>query len=223
MFQYGIYDDYGEQWLRHNDNGNDDLDFTGKHRCIPNSSVFADNITSNLEYYQGLIVSTTGYYQDLNNNNTDFSSNIRIDSSLPIVELCINEKCKSVYGVISNAETDNDKRVYNTGKWYYSYKKVDAHRILINAVGEGAIWVCNYNNVSMIENGDFICSSPISGYGMKQEDDLLHNYTVAKTSSPVDFNNDTSPFYYLNFKHRTETYDGKVYICCFIGCSYHCS
>eukprot|EP00960_Hanusia_phi_P063234 765414-Hanusia_phi.AAC.1 len=34
MFQYGAWDDWGEQWLRHDDKTNDDLDFTGSHRCI---------------------------------------------------------------------------------------------------------------------------------------------------------------------------------------------
>ena len=54
-----------------------------------------------------------------------------------------------------------------------------------NAVGEGGIWVCNANGD--IENGDYITSSDVPGYGQKQDDDLLHNYSVAKATTGADF------------------------------------
>ena len=222
MFRYGLNDDWGEQWLRHNDKTNDDLDFTGKHRCISNDSNLLDSITSNIDYYQGMIVETTGYYQDINSSNIDFSLNIRIDSSLPIIKLCDTPNSKAVYGVISNIEDNDNKRVYRTGNWYFTYPKTDSNRVLINAVGEGAIWICNYNS-DIIENGDYIKSSPIPGYGMLQQDDILHNFTVAKTSCPVNFIDETSPFYWTNFKHRLEIFNDIEYKCVFIGSSYHCS
>lgn len=49
---------------------------------------------------------------------------------------------------------------------------------IINALGEGGINVCNEGGD--IEIGDYICTSSTKGKGMKQSDDLLHNYTVAK-------------------------------------------
>lgn len=49
---------------------------------------------------------------------------------------------------------------------------------IINALGEGQINVCK--DGGNIEAGDYICSSSRPGKGMKQDDDLLHNYTVAK-------------------------------------------
>ena len=60
------------------------------------------------------------------------------------------------------------------------------HRLVVNGVGEGCIWVSNYNG--NLENGDYIVSSPIPGLGMKQNDDLLHNYIVAKITMDCDFN-----------------------------------
>lgn len=48
----------------------------------------------------------------------------------------------------------------------------------MNGCGEGAIAVCNTNG--NIENGDYIQKSDILEYGEKQDDDLHHNYTVAK-------------------------------------------
>ena len=39
--------------------------------------------------------------------------------------------------------------------------------MFVNSVGEGAIWVCN-KGVDNIQNGDYITSSTVVGYGVKQ-------------------------------------------------------
>ena len=39
-----------------------------------------------------------------------------------------------------------------------------------------------------LESGDYITSCTIPGYGMKQNDDILHNYTVAKITMDCNFN-----------------------------------
>ena len=52
-------------------------------------------------------------------------------------------------------------------------------------MGEGGIWVCD--EYGIIENGDYITSSNYEGYGCAQDDDLLHNYTVAKATIDCDF------------------------------------
>ena len=57
----------------------------------------------------------------------------------------------------------------------------DMHSIA--SVGDGAILVCNEGGD--IETGDYLCSSNTAGHAMKQSDDLLHNYTVAKATQPV--------------------------------------
>ena len=71
----------------------------------------------------------------------------------------------------------------------------------VNALGDGHILVCSEGG--NIERGDYICSSNTAGYGMKQDDDLLHNYTVAKASEPVDWS--------------AEAETTKL-----IACTYHC-
>lgn len=58
----------------------------------------------------------------------------------------------------------------------------------INAVGEGQINVCGEGGDIAI--GDFICTSNMAGKGMKQSDDVLRTYTVAKAREAVTF---TSP------------------------------
>jgi hypothetical protein len=58
----------------------------------------------------------------------------------------------------------------------------------INSVGEGQINVCGENG--NIEKGDLIVSSSMSGKGMKQSDNIVRSYTVAKAREAVTF---TSP------------------------------
>ena len=78
------------------------------------------------------------------------------------------------------------------------------------ALGEGVIMVCNING--NLENGDYITTSAIEGLGMKQDDDLLHNYTVAKITQDCDFSSDTTDV----------THDGQTYKMKLVGCTYHC-
>jgi len=73
--------------------------------------------------------------------------------------------------------------------------------------GEGRILVTDTNG--NIEVGDYICSSTRTGHGEKQDDDLMHNYTVAKATQPYNFtsaSNDAD----LGYKSVL------------IACTYHC-
>ena len=65
------------------------------------------------------------------------------------------------------------------------HKESHDQRVKVNSVGEGAIWVSDIDGP--FENGDFITSSVIPGVGGKQDDDILHNYTVAKITMDCDF------------------------------------
>jgi hypothetical protein len=59
----------------------------------------------------------------------------------------------------------------------------------INALGEGLINVCGENG--NLEIGDYITTSSIPGKGMKQSDDLMRNYTVAKSRENITFSSPT--------------------------------
>ena len=87
-----------------------------------------------------------------------------------------------------------------------------AERLIINSLGECGIWVCNSNG--NIENGDYITSSDYLGYGEKQDDDLLHNYTVAKATMSCDFELDS-----IYYKCIQLNDDIKI---AFIAVTYHC-
>ena len=67
----------------------------------------------------------------------------------------------------------------------YEQIKNDYQLININAVGEGQINVCGENGDIAV--GDFIVTSSMLGKGMKQSDDILHNYTVARAREAVTF------------------------------------
>ena len=76
-------------------------------------------------------------------------------------------------------------------------------------LGEGQVLVTNING--NIENGDYITTSAVAGYGMKQSDDILHNYTMGKCIETVDWNSITD----------TITYNSTAYKKYLIGCTYH--
>jgi hypothetical protein len=61
--------------------------------------------------------------------------------------------------------------------------------IQINAVGEGAVNVCGENGD--FEAGDLIVTSSTPGKGMKQDDDIIRSYTVAKVREAVTFSDAT--------------------------------
>ena len=114
------------------------------------------------------------------------------------------EKDKSVLGVICERP-----RLYDDGLVLSNWKK-GVHGITVNSLGNGRIWVTNITGD--IENGDFICSSNIPGYGQLQDDDLMHNYTAAKSTETIDWDNVTD----------TITHNGIEYKKFLVACSYHC-
>jgi hypothetical protein len=141
----------------------------------------------------GFIVSSTGVYQ---NQTEELSENTpTIDEALPVVKLSDEEKEKACFGVIS--------------------KHLEEGKYEINSVGEGAMWVAN--TAGDLENGDYICSSNIPGYGMKQDDDILRNYTVAKITQDCLFDLDSEDYDCKEVEH-----DGIIYKVAFVGCTYHC-
>ena len=177
--------------------------FTGFHRCFTEDELF-DKEEPQLfkDNYEGRIVISTGKIAtDTNENNRDWEikydkDGITIEDALPQIELSRKKKDKRVFGVLG------DKRRGNSRK----------ERLIVNSVGEGGIWVCNSNG--NIENGDYITSSDYLGYGEKQDDDLLHNYTVAKATMDCNFELESN-------KYNCIEIEGGLKIA-FIAATYHC-
>ena len=71
--------------------------------------------------------------------------------------------------------------------------------------------VSNYNG--NITNGEYITSSVLEGIGMKQDDYILHSYTVAKSTQDKNFTSDYQEIVHTN---------GQTYRYKLLGCTYHC-
>ena len=159
----------------------------------------------------GKIVYATGeYLTEIKDEKVNgvVKNYLSVMDSCPDVRLCNKAKDKRVCGVFSLIHTKTHKKMISreeyeklTNEEKYGYSEIEDEEGVVqfctdeccddfskgsyNAVGEGGIWVCNANGE--IENGDYITSSDVPGYGQKQDDDLLHNYSVAKATTDADF------------------------------------
>jgi len=84
--------------------------------------------------------------------------------------------------------------VHMDKKWYgvVSDKKTDTndYDTLIDTKGDTRIWVTDVGGP--LESGDLLTTSNIApGFTQKQDDDLIHNYTVAKLTQDCDFTEPT--------------------------------
>ena len=165
--------------------------------------------SSSLDDYVGKIVVSSGTFID--NKYQSGSIAKTIDEAWPQIELANVYKDKKVLGVVSGIE--GNPFIENTPQNESELRENEHRFIGVNSLGEGCIWISNLSG--SLENGDYITSSPIEGYGMKQDDDLLHNYTVAKILEDCDFSGNG---------HVTSsiTHNGVTYKTAFVGCTYHC-
>ena len=142
--------------------------FTGQH------TTYIEDLPdlTNHENNNGLIVSSNkNDYIHLTNHKIRGKEAITQDESLPITSLSTRPNDKTCFGVMSCKPFDE-----------YSEKRF----CVVNSLGEGAIWVINTNG--NLEAGDYITTSNLTGYGQKQDDDILRNYTVAKITMDCNFN-----------------------------------
>ena len=159
-------------------------DFTGKHSAPIISG----------SYEIGMIVESTG----------EVWAKGALHTGLPKVQVSTTDSSKTVYGVIDNFES------LQTGyKSRWGIANNELH-IDVCALGEGNILVTNKNG--NVENGDYIVSSVIVGYGQKQNDDIFRSSTVAKCTETIDWDNVTD----------TITHNGVEYKKYLTTCTYHC-
>jgi len=194
--------------------------FTGQHPCEPVDPEIAEN----RQDYVGLIVCSTGEFKRFDRCAQEWKTSkegITINEALPRVALSSTSNDKSVFGVVSNRPN-----VYvqnpDTGEWEddedgvaIGFRDILSNQVRVNSLGEGAIWICNISG--NLENGDYITTCEIPGLGMKQDDDLLHNYTVAKITQDCDFRINASNYNVVEFE-----FSGSTYRKAFVGCTYHC-
>jgi len=217
------------------------MNFTGQHRT------FIKNIPYESSYnYEGMIVcSDNNEYIRMSRGITKGMEAITINESLPLVSLSNVAYDKKCFGVISFSEDPNQRKEIN-GSFVSVFKKEEGDiRVYINSVGEGAMWVVNTNG--NMESGDYITTSNVAGYGQLQDDDILHNYTVAKITMDCDFNPPQQPVQIIlkdeegnnildqygqlqwiddpsgatEAAYKVKELDGGI-LAAFVGCTYHC-
>jgi hypothetical protein len=154
--------------------------FTGGHEVK-----FADFFPQDTR--PGTIVSVTGETK----NRTLEDGTVSLSSTLPTVQLSHVANDKAVFGVFVSETPLPEEH------WY---EEKDGERFgTVNALGEGRVLVSNING--KIEAGDYITTSSIPGYGQRQDDDLLHSYTLGKAIETVDWDSEL----------ETVEHDGKTY------------
>jgi hypothetical protein len=171
----------GRQWDFYALNGSSQYGpFTGGHE-VRLSEDFPVNPTP------GMIVSVTGQAKV----RKDKDGTISLSSTLPTVMISSVPQDRTVFGVfVSESSLPKDH-------WY---KAREGERFgTVNALGEGRVWVTN--QVGEIQSGDYITASAIPGYGERQNDDLLHSYTLGKAIETIDWDQVT----------ETVQHDGKNY------------
>ena len=141
---------------------------TGQHPC------FIPTYDLSGEHY-GLILSSDvdakGYIQPPVVNDSHI-----------VAKICDTPNDKNVYGVLSFYDFIH-QTCYSA---YVPTENPDGKIYYSNSTGEGMMYVCDISG--SIQSGDYITSSDIPGMGVPQSDDLLHNYTLAKSTQTVDFN-----------------------------------
>lgn len=156
------------------------LNFTGLH--------VSKNNTQNIE--EGVILIST--------NSTTIKKKQITTTNGPVDSKEDDLANNDIYTAVSDMK--DDPRVI--GIAFYVDGKLN-----IVSVGEGAMMVCTevINNGVVqkpINNGDYICSSDVNGYGWQQSDDLKHNYTIAKTMIDEPFTSGYNEFALNNKIYR---------------------
>lgn len=187
------------------------FNFTGCHRCTYNNEIIDD--TEIRHSLLGKIVVSTGTY-----NNLDNDTHITMDEAVPVVELAQSDNDKRVFGVIAGFEEHTSfNRYFKIGNIRFNKNKNSQDtKIIVNSIGEGAIKVCNQNG--NFENGDLITSG-LGGFGKKQDDDFVRNYSIAKITTNVNW---ADPDLIKQFKCGTEVVNGEVVQWALAGCIYLC-
>ena len=199
-----------DQFNINTDDHTDVVSFTGVHRNIPNDF----SLDEYKKLHIGKIVVATGDYQNL-----EYDSEITkplIGQALPKIKLASKRNEKACFGVVNRIE-EGEVRNYGYGGMVTSTMDVsDAdRRVVVNSIGEGGIWVCNING--NLENGDYITTCEVPGLGMRQDSEMLCNYTVAKITQDCNFRINAS-----NYDVEEFEFEGKTYRKAFVGCTYHC-
>jgi len=158
------------------------LSFTGQHICFPEGPMG-----------QGLVVSANkNKYVSLNGSLTTGTRAIKSSEALPVVSLSNVANDRSVFGVVDHFEQSGTTRSQTSGATVIRQDKESGdNRVIVNSLGEGALWVANTNG--NVVSGDYVTTSHLPGYAQRQDDDIVRSCTVAKSTMDCDFEPEKLP------------------------------
>ena len=195
--------------------------FTGQHSSMVCDDEYEDIMNLNTDDFIGMVVCSSGKIYNLpydcdGNTYEKQVDNIKAIDSQPMSRLSKKYKDKAVLGVISHIEQiGKDRNDLGTTSWTgcMALDIDERRRIRVASIGEGGIWITN--EFGNIENGDYITSSNIPGYSTKQDDDLMHNYTIGKAVMDCEFDIEKPDEY------KTKYLGNGIYAS-YIACTFHC-
>jgi hypothetical protein len=103
--------------------------------------------------------------------------------------------------VLKLSNIENDKKSY--GVILGKAKSVD-NETNVQKSGDGRLWVVN--TAGKLESGDLVTTSNISGYGKKQDDDILRSYTLVKVTQDCGFTEQYTPVKRVKQEMKDVTY-----------------
>jgi len=175
------------------------VNFTGQHRVF-----IAGESRSSLGSSEGFIVVCdqndyiTGGPRNANplGKFVRGKSAITINDALPVVSLAKTAYDRRVFGVLSSSVYEMSPGTSLTPSQQQRLVEVGDVRMEVNAMGAGAVWVCDINGP--LVSGDYVTSSTVPGYGQLQRGSLPYvcqSFTVAKMTCDCDFTNPERPVY----------------------------
>ncbi len=153
------------------------LDFTAQHRCVlrPREEDGPLGLA-------GRIVVATGEYD----SSVGGAGHVSADEAVPVVEMSSRAGDPRAFGVLSSAPPG-----WRIGNIEFSRAEREDEgsedmRVLVNAAGEGGIWVCDEGGA--LRNGDLVTTgSTLHGVGMRQTEAWVAAHTAAKVTCDCDF------------------------------------
>ena len=129
---------------------------------------------------------TVASFSDLYKTNNKFKQGLIVctDGSIDNVKISTSIRDKKILGTIESVIMTHS----NPAQEQYIITK------------KGKVIVSNINGD--IEEGDYITSSEIAGFGMKQNNDKLYNYTLGKCANSINWSNITTVTMHSNTEYK---------------------
>jgi len=181
--------------------------------------VFTSNPTNYVTIDEQATVNATSYgpftgsHVGVTNKSIEKNLIVSVDDTIPLAIFSTSD----VLTAVSISDIENDPNVFGVSNGDEHY----------NALGDGTVWISDANGT--LTAGDYITSSTLSGYGIRQEGSRKTNYTVAKILQNCDFTNakrflsmseDKSLSTITKEEYLSNT--GNVYRAEVVACTYHC-